>query len=128
MLPVGFEPTAFHLGGERSILLSYGSLAIWDLRFAIFDLRKAQIAIQIANRDRIVKKQRIACQIANCNLKISRIVTYQRLHIMALKFLTALEEIEFDDEQQARDLSTNAFNEINYCPCGAAGCEQIVNY
>ena len=35
MLPAGFEPAAFHLGGERSILLSYGSLIILDFGFWI---------------------------------------------------------------------------------------------
>ena len=42
MLPTRFELVAFHLGGERSIQLSYGSLSISDLGFRNVDLSKPQ--------------------------------------------------------------------------------------
>ena len=29
VIPAGFEPTACRLGGDRSILLSYGTIYIW---------------------------------------------------------------------------------------------------
>ena len=37
MLPARFERAAFHLGGECSIHLSYGSGSIWDCGLQIVD-------------------------------------------------------------------------------------------
>ena len=42
MLPARFERATFHLGGERSILLSYGSISILDFGLRIADCQAAQ--------------------------------------------------------------------------------------
>ena len=75
MLPAEFESAAFHLGGERSILLSYGSVPIWDFGFRSAD-----------------------CQVL-------RIVSDQRTHVVAVEFFAPVEKIEFDDEQQPDDFA-----------------------
>ncbi len=66
VVPVGFEPTAFHLGGERSILLSYGTIQFWIVGFG----------------DWIVKTG-----------PRSGIVPDQRFDPMAVKFVSAVEKI-----------------------------------
>ena len=75
MIPGGFEPPTFHLGGERSIQLSYGSLVISD--FGIW----------------IAECQGIG------DPSFLRIISEQRLYVVAFELVAAIEEIQFDEEQ-----------------------------
>ena len=45
MLPARFERTTYRLGGGRSILLSYGSVSIWDFGLRIADCQVLRIVI-----------------------------------------------------------------------------------
>lgn len=66
VFPIGIEPTAFPLGGERSILLSYGNIkCFWSdvgtvdglvsLASSLHPLRKHEIVIVFFHRYRKLK-------------------------------------------------------------------------
>lgn len=56
VVPAGFEPAAFHLGGERSILLSYGTGKLRIVLYQRFNIVTGKFgpAVQETELDRKV--------------------------------------------------------------------------
>src|SRR5690606_23649301 len=57
----------------------------------------------------------------------SRVVVYQRLHIVAIELLAAAEEIQLHHEPQSRHIAADSLDQVHNGTSGSARCQQVID-